>query len=228
MFERIYEEFSFTNLNLNDGEKTQECVQINGGLLNSTGKPNKQQIGRNQQKFHDIIRNYEEKFILVTQIDRPLFLQISFEEIKKLFMVPICIQNGKCHKTKCVCLTSFDLGMDLCERGNVHNFHQMGNYIIGFLSGQHTDPLSKVAVKFDRFAFLHVQKHLTNHKIPFYFPILFFNRTMNEIKSIHCNCKYFYCPHAFALLKFRINLKNFYTIKLPREIKSSFLEVVYA
>ncbi len=41
---------------------------------------------------------------------------------------------------------------------------------------------------------------------------------MKKIKRIICPCKFMYCPHAFAVLYFRLKIQSFYAIRLPEQL----------
>ena len=53
--------------------------------------------------------------------------------------------------------------------------------------------------------------------------IFHFQSSLNAIKRIYCPCNIHFCPHANAVLNFRIKVGNFYAIKLPRQIYSDLL-----
>ncbi len=41
---------------------------------------------------------------------------------------------------------------------------------------------------------------------------------MKKITRIFCPCKFMYCPHAFAVLYFRLKIQSFYAIRLPEQL----------
>lgn len=144
--------------------------------------------------FHEIMKNYDEKFIAIEQGPKPFFLDIKLTDLIKIFSIPVCTRaDGRsiCSR-ECKCLNSMEIGMQLYEKGSIHCFHQMGQFLIGSIVEQQTDPLSKIAIEFDS--------------------------QMRQIKSIHCPCRLSFCPHAFALIYFRMKVKAFYAIKLPTEL----------
>lgn len=145
--------------------------------------------------FSELMRIYQENFIIISQKDKAAYLQLTLSDIIGFFSIPVCTkQDGrtKC-KYNCDCAKSLDIGMQIYEKGGVQNFHQFGNFVIGCVIEQQTDPLTRVAIEFEK-------------------------SSMKHIRRIYCPCKFMYCPHAFAVLYFRLKIQSFYAIKLPQEL----------
>ncbi len=160
MFNRIYHEFQFQTLrltdnteNINSSNDNLTCTQT-GNIENiiSTTIIENNSLDTQNLKFNDTMKIYDEKFIMVTQGHKSLFLDLRLNELINLFSVPICARfDGKTRCSKeCDCKTSVDIGTYLYDKGGVHSFHQIGNYIIGSMVEQQTDPLTRIAIKFDR------------------------------------------------------------------------------
>lgn len=150
-------------------------------------------IDKQDVTFQSLINTYNENFLVISQKDKAAFLNLTLSDIIRLFSMPICTKDdGKtCCKPNCDCFRSLEIGMQLYEKGGVQSFNQFGNYLIGYLIEQQTDPMTRISIEMDS--------------------------QMRVIKNIHCPCKFYYCPHAFALLYFRIKLPTFYAIKLPQQ-----------
>ena len=142
MFNRIYDEFHFQTLKLTD------CISENATCTQP------------DVKFTDVMKFYEEKFVMISQggHNKLLFFDLRLNELLNTFSVSICSRfdnrtttttTTRCSKD-CECKTSIDIGTHIFEMGGVHTFHQMGNYIIGSIVEQQTDPLTRIAIKFDR------------------------------------------------------------------------------
>ena len=141
--------------------------------------------------FLSMMKTYNENFIIISQKEKAAFLNLTLSDIIRFFSMPSCTkQDGKLGcKMNCDCFRSLEIGMQIYDKGGVQSFNQFGNYLIGYLIEQQTDPMTRIAIEMDT--------------------------SMRQIRKIYCPCKFHYCPHAFALLYFRIKLPTFYAIKLP-------------
>lgn len=103
--------------------------------------------------FVKLIKLFNENFIIISQKDKAAYLQLTLSDIINFFSVPICTKSDlqtKC-KYNCDCLKSLDIGMQIYEKGGVQNFHQFGNFVIGAVIEQQTDPLTRVTIEFEKF-----------------------------------------------------------------------------
>jgi len=176
MFHRQNNEIDFNELNFNDNKISNEDND-------------------SKMTFGKLIDLFNENFIIISQKDKASYLQLTLSDIINFFSVSICTKNDgrtKC-RYNCDCLKSLDIGMQIYEKGGVQNFHQFGNFVIGCVIEQQTDPLTRVTIEFEK-------------------------STMKNIKRIYCPCKIVYCPHAFAVLYFRLKIQSFYAIKLPQQL----------
>jgi hypothetical protein len=107
------------------------------------------------------ILNYSE--FLKKQINRFFMIEQNFKNVQffnlnmnylcRTFDVPICIgieTMAPCSR-RCVCESVNSIGYNLYKRGCVHNFHQIGNYLIGSIIEQQTDPFTRVAIRLDEY-----------------------------------------------------------------------------
>jgi len=205
MFKRVFKELEIQNLRLHsdndeslgrfrsNNPERQASPLIALDLVN-TSSPSQSFNKPKNLDFLEIMKNYNEKFIVLSQGGRPLLIDLNQNDMYSLFNEKICrkIDGRSSCRSDCSCPRSVDLAMQLYEKGGVHNFHQLGNYLIGAVVEQQTDPMSRIAVEFDG--------------------------NMRNILSIYCKCRLFLCPHAYALIYFRAKVNNFYAIRLPNEI----------
>ena len=102
--------------------------------------------------FPELMRIYQENFIIISQKDKAAYLQLTLSDIIGFFSIPVCTkQDGrtKC-KYNCDCAKSLDIGMQIYEKGGVQNFHQFGNFVIGCVIEQQTDPMTRVSIEFEK------------------------------------------------------------------------------
>jgi hypothetical protein len=161
-------------------------------ILNVFGIQN-ETLPKSNTNFMTMINNYNENFIIISQKERAAFLNLTLSDIIRFFSMPSCTKDdGKTScKPNCDCFRSLEIGMQIYDKGGVQSFNQFGNHLIGYLIEQQTDPMTRISIEMDS--------------------------SMKQIKKIYCPCKFHYCPHAFALLYFRIKLPAFYAIRLPEQ-----------
>ena len=101
--------------------------------------------------FIKLIKAYSENFIIISQKEKAVYLNITLSDLVGFFSIPLCTKADGCTRCKynCDCSRSLDVGMQIYERGGVHNFHQFGNFIIGYVVEQQTDPLTRIAIEFE-------------------------------------------------------------------------------
>ena len=107
---------------------------------------------RTKTSFFDLMTMYKENFIIICQKDKSAYLQLTLSDIIGSFSIPVCTKEDgrtKC-KYNCDCSKSLDIGMQIYERGGVQNFHQFGNFVIGCVIEQQTDPLTRVTIEFEK------------------------------------------------------------------------------
>jgi hypothetical protein len=210
MFQRDNKELSFENLRLENSllKTTQENLSSSSSqsslssTCSSTASSSSCNINNEAQEeitFLSMMKTYNENFIIISQREKAAFLNLTLSDIIRFFSMPSCTkQDGKmgCNGD-CDCFRSLEIGMQIYDKGGVQSFNQFGNYLIGYLIEQQTDPMTRIAIEMDT--------------------------SMRQIKKIYCPCKFHFCPHAFALLYFRIKLPTFYAIKLPPKSNIKYL-----
>ena len=133
MFHRQNNEIDFNELNFNDNKISNEDND-------------------SKMTFGKLIDLFNENFIIISQKDKASYLQLTLSDIINFFSVSICTKNDgrtKC-RYNCDCLKSLDIGMQIYEKGGVQNFHQFGNFVIGCVIEQQTDPLTRVTIEFEK------------------------------------------------------------------------------
>ena len=227
MLERNNFQLSFENLRLNnpneesiiqDQSDKGELQELRYKFLKFTFEINSILENPKQSEYNleNLIRSYNENFIIISQKEKAAYFHLSLTDIIKYFSKPLCMQSDgrtEC-KMNCECLKSLDIGMQFYDRGGVHSFYQFGNLIMGYLVEQQTDPLTRISIEFDRCSF---SNNLKTELFLIFF--LYLLSTMKNIQKIYCPCKFYCCPHAFAVLYYRIKVNTFYGIKLPKESK---------
>lgn len=166
MFKRVFKELEIQNLRLHtDTDDSLERLRSNNldrqsamplvamDLVNTSSTKNSSSHSSTPTNFDflEIMKSYDEKFVVLSQGARPLLLDINQNDTYALFNEKVCrkIDGRSSCRSECSCPRSVDLAMQLYEKGGVHNFHQLGNYLIGAVVEQQTDPMSRVAVEFD-------------------------------------------------------------------------------
>jgi hypothetical protein len=108
---------------------------------------------KNKLTFNNIIKNYNQTFQLINQYDnKALLIKMKLGNIVHSFSLPLCLKSDlvtRC-RPNCDCLTSLDIGMQIYKKGCVHSFHQFKNIIIGYINEQQTDPISRIAIEFNK------------------------------------------------------------------------------
>ena len=103
--------------------------------------------------FLDLMKTHKENFIIISQKDKSAYLQLTLSDIIGFFSIPVCTREDgrtKC-KYNCDCAKSLEIGMQIYDKGGVQNFHQFGNFVIGCVIEQQTDPLTRVTIQFEKY-----------------------------------------------------------------------------
>lgn len=193
MFLRYNKEFNFENLRLDSGANRPSNFSSCSSLSSLSSVSSIESVTTKAQEvnFQTLINTYNENFLIISQKEKPSFINLTISDLIRLFSMPICTKDDSktCCKQNCDCFRSLEIGMQIYDKGGVQSFNQFGNFIIGYLIEQQTDPMTRIAIEFDF--------------------------QMKQIRKIHCTCRFFYCPHAFALIYFRLKVPAFYAIRLP-------------
>lgn len=119
---------------------------------------------RGSVSFLDLMKRHKENFIIISQKDKSAYLQLTLSDIIGFFSIPVCTREDgrtKC-KYNCDCAKSLDIGMQIYEKGGVQNFHQFGNFVIGCVIEQQTDPLTRVTIEFEKYFTFYKSVFLNN------------------------------------------------------------------
>ena len=149
---RFYKEFEIQKLRL-DGDDGNYCKQ--DGFVESIQVTSDDHVstGDKNLKWIEIVQRNKETFSLIMQdYNRPKLLNLNKSETSALFSVPLCYKRDgttQC-KNNCNCVKSTVIGTNLRNKGCVHGFYQMSNYLIGSIVDHQTDPLTKIAIELDR------------------------------------------------------------------------------